>query len=246
MHFTEQGVTMALAPHPVRFFESVGSTSDAAREWLEAGAAPGSVVVADAQTQGRGRKGRDWSTPPGVGIAVSAILMPPVTQVQRMHILGTLAVCDLLDALDVPDVGVKWPNDVQIRGRKVAGVLPEAIWQGDSLQGVVLGLGLNVRNNFGGTDLEQTATSIESEIERAVDRLRLLSVLLFRLEMRMDQPDAWMDDWRGRLSTLGQAVTVGDVSGIAQDVDDDGALLVKRNDEVVRVTAGDLQAGEQS
>ncbi len=239
MTLTAERVATALQPRPVRFFETVGSTNDEALAWLASDAPDGSVVVADEQTAGRGRMGRTWHTPPGVALALSVVLRVP--SAEQITMVAALAVYDLFEALGLTNVGIKWPNDVLIGEHKACGILPEAVWNGDSLDGVVLGIGINVCNPVKTADYP--ATSIEAALGRSVDRVALLAVLLLYIDDWLEKlgTDALMTAWRQRLVTLGQAVHRGDVQGVAEDVAPDGALLVRSKDgELVRVVAGDV------
>src|SRR5690606_4117303 len=132
----------------LRFYERADSTNDLALAWLREGAPIGAVVIADEQLKGRGRKGRVWHTPPGVALAVSVVLRPPVDALHQVGMVGALAIADVCQQHVPDDVAIKWPNDVQVGGRKVSGILPETAWEADRLLGVVLGMGLNVRVDF--------------------------------------------------------------------------------------------------
>ena len=167
---------------PFRYYESVGSTNDAARDWLLSDAPTGAAVIADEQTRGRGRLGgRSWQTPPGAGLAVSLILHPEDDYASRVVQLGALAVSDLVASLGPVAADIKPPNDVLVKGKKIAGILPEAVWDGANLRGVVLGIGLNVRLDFTGTSLEDSAASLETLLGRRLDRADLLEALVQRV-----------------------------------------------------------------
>lgn len=237
-----------LSPRDIRFYESVDSTNDIALDWLREGALSGAVVIADEQRRGRGRMGRIWYTPPGVALAVSVVLKPPPNAVGQITMLGAVAVAQMCESLGIAGVGIKWPNDVQINGRKVCGILPEAAWDGDRLTGVVLGIGVNVRVDFQDDVLRQMATNIETEYGQSINRTDLLVKLL-------SQIDCWsaslgtadlLEAWRKRLVTLGLVVVVrevqGDsVEGLAETVDEQGALCVRLADGTLkRFLAGDV------
>lgn len=238
---SQETLDVVLGGRPFRFFPVTDSTNDDAIAWLSAGASAGAAVIADEQRKGRGRMGRVWHTPAGVALAVSVVLKPPPQAAARAGMLGAVAVAELCESLGVADVGIKWPNDVQIGGRKVCGILPQAVWHNQTLVGVVLGMGINVRVRFDG-DLEQTAISLEDALHRPLHRAQILLALLARVDawaQRMTD-DALLQAWRARLRTLGQAVRVDDVQGVAVDVDNDGALLIETQDGQVRVVAGDI------
>lgn len=249
-NFTEAGVTAALAPRYVRFFEQVGSTNDVGLKWLAEGAPGGAVVVADEQTSGRGRLGRSWTAPAGTALTFSYLLRPEASALSRAAMLGGLAVSEALEQLGVAEVGIKWPNDVQIGRLKVCGVLPEASWDGGSLVGVVLGIGLNARVDFTGSPFADSATSLEDALGERVSRVDLLALLLKRLDYWAGDLNgaALFEAWRGRLNMLNLPVSVinagSPVEGIAEGVDADGALLVRGNDgQVRRALAGDIALG---
>lgn len=243
MTLTQDRLIARLPHRPLRFYPQVESTNDLARNWLHEGASAGSVVIADEQLSGRGRLGRKWHTPPGVGLAVSVILRPKPANLPQITMLGALAIYDMLVNLGLPQVTIKWPNDVQVNGRKVSGVLAEAVWTGDQLAGVVLGMGINVRVDFTGTELADKAISIEPALGRPVDRADLAADLLA-------QVDKWQaglgtvllfETWKSRLATLGQPVSYAGFSGVAENVSPDGALMIRLADGRVQpVLAGDV------
>lgn len=247
MTLSEDILKTRLGSRPFRFYASIGSTNDAARVWLAEGASAGACIIADEQTAGRGRKQRAWHTPPGSAVAVSVILRPTVEALPQVVMLGALAVAETLDGLGLKSVAVKWPNDVLLADKKVCGVLAEASWEGTNLQGVILGIGVNVRVDF--TDVETTypATSIETELGRRVDRADLLAALLARIDFWASQlgSAALFEAWKARLAMLGRTITVkqdhGDLSGTAEDVDDSGVLILRAPDgSLHRVVAGDV------
>jgi len=230
---------------PVRYAEQMGSTHDEAMAWALDGAPLGALVVADEQLAGRGRMGRTWHTPPGVALALSLVVPPMPDRLLLPTLAGTLAVVRLAEACGAQDVGIKWPNDVQVAGRKLCGVLLDAVWAGGQLRAAVLGLGVNVRLPLAGLgELAQTAANLEDVCGQRLDRARLLADLVGLVEEILAQPEAIFAQWRARLTTLGQRVRVGEVVGLARDVAEDGALLVETEDgELVRVIAGDVQLG---
>lgn len=242
MTLTQATLANALATRPFRFYPSVASTNDEAAAWARAGAPQGAVVIADEQTHGRGRMGRIWHTPPHVALAVSVVLKPPPTFATRAGLLGALCVAELCEGLGIAGVGIKWPNDVQINGLKVCGVLPEAVWEGETLRAVVLGIGVNVRVVLDG-DLRQIATNLEAHTPTPLDRTQLVATLLTQVDVwaaRIGE-DALLQAWRSRLTTLGKRVESGDVVGLAVDVLPDGALLIQTDDgRRERLVAGDI------
>jgi BirA family transcriptional regulator, biotin operon repressor / biotin---[acetyl-CoA-carboxylase] ligase len=248
MVLTAERIQSKLAPRPLRFYEQADSTNDLALDWLRAGAMAGSAVVTDEQVKGRGRLGRTWYTPPGTALILSVVLSPKVEDLGQITMLGAVAIAEMIEHLGTADVGIKWPNDVLLQGKKVSGVLSEAVWNGDKLQGAVLGMGINVRIDFSGTELAGTAISIEPALGHAVDRLDLLDDLLSRVDYWYErlQTSALFDAWKSRLNMLGKMVTVqqGTLHGLAESVDQSGALLLRdESGQLHRVVAGDIGLG---
>jgi BirA family biotin operon repressor/biotin-[acetyl-CoA-carboxylase] ligase len=226
-----------------------------ARQWLADGAADGAVVITDEQRAGKGRLGRGWLTPPGTAIAMTVILRdgPPETSM-----LGGLAVAEGLGGYAPDAVSLKWPNDVLIAGKKVCGVLAEAVREGDQLQATILGMGVNIAVDFTGSELESSATSLRDHATQAIDRAALIASILgridhWRAQIREHQsaqfggltPSPVMLAWKKRLDTLGKVITIYNegraLSGLAEDVDGDGALLLRTDDGTLhRLLAGDV------
>jgi BirA family transcriptional regulator, biotin operon repressor / biotin---[acetyl-CoA-carboxylase] ligase len=257
--FTTNALRSALGTRPFRYYPQVESTQNIAREWAaEDPSLNGAVVIADEQTAGRGRQGRVWRSPPDAGLMCSVILRPQIApeHLPRLTIAGSVAVVGAFPSEIYPRVALKWPNDVLIGGRKVCGVLAEANWQGDDLPAVILGIGINVRADFSGSELGDSATSLEPELGRRIDRLALLAALLARVDhwaAHIDSP-ALMDVYACWLGTLGKRVTVYTApdkhdspafEGVAESVAEDGALAVRLDSgEVRRIVAADVGLAE--
>lgn len=229
----------------------VESTNDIAVRQAKEGALEGTLVTADEQTKGRGRLGRRWQAPPGTSLLTSIIFYPSLlaSQIQRIVMvcsLGTLAGIRLATGLESQ---LKWPNDILIGDRKVAGLLAEAGVSGDEVSYVVIGMGLNV--NLDPATLGDVAippTSLAHELGRPVERIALLRHILREIDARYLQlRKGWSPrgEWAANLATLGQMVSVylGDevLSGVAEDVDEDGMLLLRGSDGTLhRLAVGDV------
>lgn len=268
----------------ILYFSTLGSTNDVAARFADASSAEGLVVVADAQTAGRGRLGRTWFSPPWSGLYVSVVLEPgrARTDHQRATMLLTLAAgVALAEAVDLVSglrVDLKWPNDLYVDRRKLGGILAEAVQvtgasgsATDSLEPprrakaltngaedgapreavkVVLGYGINVAPAAYPLEIADRATSLESELGRAVDRDRLLVETLAALARRYNdlldaQYDVILDAWRRRApASVGGRVAwstaTGSRSGVTAGVDDFGALLVQVGVRIERIVAGEL------
>lgn len=195
---------------PLHFFSQIGSTNDYARELAQEGAPHGTLVLADEQTAGRGRGDRNWSTPAGTALAFSLLLRPgdlEQASLVGLNALGALAVSGALEEWGL-DAGVKWPNDVLLEGRKVAGVLVEADWHGEELGSVVMGIGLNVKRGSAPPD-EQVrfpATDVEAAAGRSVDRHRLLLAVLAKIDRWWPRigSEELRSAWEARLAYRGE------------------------------------------
>lgn len=243
------------------FEPSVGSTMDVARDAAAHGAPEGTLIFADEQTGGRGRLGRTWFTPAATNIAATLILRPPHSVLRDISMITPLAIAHAIEDIAGIRPDIKWPNDVQINGRKVAGVLievPSPPAPADSASrgepGVVLvGAGINV--NFDPRTIDEIrdiATSLIVETGHSVDREAILAAYCThfeRLYAAARAGESIRDRWRERLITIGQSVRAswqgGAAEGTAEDVDEDGALLVRTPaGALTRVEAGDVTLRE--
>jgi BirA family biotin operon repressor/biotin-[acetyl-CoA-carboxylase] ligase len=236
----------------IHFYEELDSTNDRAKELAEDGADHGEVVVAELQRAGRGRRGRTWVSPAGRNLYLSVILRPELapTRAPELTLVGALAVCDALRQAGV-DAGIKWPNDVLVGGKKIAGILTELSAEPDHVHWVVLGMGINLnarREDFP-PELRDEATSVLLERGQAAPRALFTAALLLSLEQWLEVHaeqgfDAIRDAWRSRSVTLGRQVRVRmgdrDVDGVAEELDASGALLVRTATGVERVMTGDV------
>lgn len=242
--------TRVLGRSPVCFLE-LDSTNALATRAALAGAAHGTVVLAEHQKAGRGRLGRSWFSPPGVGLWFSLILRYELT-VARTWLLTLGAAVALSDAVEAstgvrPDV--RWPNDLYLNDRKLAGILTEVRGGDDRPDFAVLGIGINVNQEVADfpAGLRDTATSLRCGTGRTHDRTALLAEALRALEQVYASLDAESIRvrWAGKTRMLGKPVCIdtdaGPVRGVAEDVGADGALLVRGEDGgVTRVLAGDV------
>lgn len=232
--------------HPFHHYQSLNSTMDAAQEGARAGAPEGAAYFAEEQTAGRGRLGRRWVTPPGSSIALSVVLRPSLERLPRLTLIGALAVATAIEQVCALRPAIKWPNDVRLGGRKVAGVLVDSTLQGSQGHAVV-GIGLNVNLDTNAEpEIAAVATSLSHELGRPLAREIVLAALLDSLERWYLAPkDEALAAWRQRLETLGQRVVVQwrEVweEGLAEATDDDGRLILRRDDgSTVALAVGEV------
>jgi BirA family biotin operon repressor/biotin-[acetyl-CoA-carboxylase] ligase len=240
---------------PIHHFPTLSSTNDLAKDLGRREAPEGTLVVAEAQTAGRGRLGRGWESPPGVGLYVSLLLRPPLppSDLPQITLTAAVSVARALARAAGLAPGIKWPNDLLLGGKKVGGILTEMETEPDVIRHLVVGLGLNVNNREFPPPLADTATSLALAAGRPFSRVELLRAWLeefeelYRRFLARDFPGI-LEEWRSYAVTLGREVRVrqglGEVQGQALEVAPDGALLVKtRTGDIVRVTSGELAPG---
>jgi len=230
----------------VYYFPEVSSTNDIAAPLPE-----GAVVLADRQTAGRGRRGHTWFSPPGSGLYASVVLAPgrssdPMRATVLLTLAAGVALAEGVDAASGLRADLKWPNDLYVSRRKLAGILAEA-----SGERVVLGFGINTSVASYPPDLHERVTSIESELGRSVDRHLVFVETLAALSRRyadllLGRFDAILDAWRHRApaavgARVERTVDGNVVTGVTAGVDDQGALLVRVDDRVERVVSGELR-----
>jgi BirA family biotin operon repressor/biotin-[acetyl-CoA-carboxylase] ligase len=239
-----------LASH-FEFLPTTSSTNDVALERCAREGAEGFVAVAEEQTAGRGRRGHTWFSPPGSGLYVSVVLAPARARVDpgRATLLLTLAagvaIAEGVAAATGLRPDLKWPNDLQVSRRKLAGILAEG-----AANQVVLGYGINIAAAAFPPELRDRTTSLESELGRRVDRADVLVETLARLAARYadlldGRFDVILDAWRALSpSASGRRVSwttnAGQHSGVTAGIDDHGALLVRVDDRIERLVAGEV------
>lgn len=251
--FDPSDLRTAIVGRKIGFFRSVGSTNDLLKAEARSGALEGLVFVTDEQVAGRGRRGRTWTAPAGSSLLVSILLRPHWLPASDGFLLTMLAAVAAAEALETTEVRIdlKWPNDLEIGGRKLGGILVETELSDQSVNWAVIGCGINI--NWDPRiipELADRATSLGAELQRDLDRRPLLAALLRRLdaryaELRRGARSALFEAWRNRLTMLGQAIRVetpqGTLHGSAVDVTRDGALVVRGDDGEQRIiTAGDV------
>lgn len=233
-------------------FESTGSTNDEARQLALAGTPEGTLVLAEEQTAGRGRLQRAWIAPPGQALLFSLVFYPAQAPQSAFELtmLSSLACMQAVQAQAGLRPAIKWPNDLLLEGRKLAGILSELGQAGERLYAVV-GIGLNVNTDLSPwPEVAQQATSLRQALGHPVPRLPLLQEILRRIEARYDRLRAGQspyEEWVANLATLGRQVrvTAGEemLEGLASGVDPDGALRLTLADGTTRrVLVGDVES----
>lgn len=246
--------TRVMGQPAIHVFQDTDSTNLQAKILANQGAAEGTVVVADTQTHGRGRRGRAWFSPPGRSIYTSLILRPPMApfQAPQITLMTAVAVTKSLNRKTGLNAKIKWPNDILVQGKKIAGILTEISTEMDVVDFVVVGLGMNIhtRREEMPSEIQDIATSIYIESETRVSRSTLLCSLLEDFEVCYEQLinegfGPIMDQWRTMTDIIGQRVYVDVMNtrhiGSVQAVDDDGVLILKDDQgNTHRIFSGDV------
>ena len=237
---------LARRGRPARVVPRTGSTNDDARAWAREGGATGAVIIADAQESGRGRQGRSWSTPPGETLAMSVILRPRVAPTDLPPIAlvaGLAARSAIADRVPFP-VRLKWPNDVVIDRKKIAGILVEGAIAGAGVEHVVVGIGINVRRASFPPELIATSLALEgaTDLDRGTLALAVLDALDAELAAWLGDPGAIGKRLQPHDALVGRSVVLENgVSGVADGIADDGRLRVRVDDRVLFAHAGEVR-----
>lgn len=239
----------------LRWYPTVTSTMDVAEEAAQSGGSEGLVIAADEQTHGRGRRGRAWSSPAGAGLYLTFVLRPPLDPVAAsllplLTLAAGVAVREAIARATGFAPELKWPNDLMVGRRKLAGILSEGLGIGTADQSVLVGVGINVLAASHPADIALRATSLEAELGRPPDRATLLEELLVAVPraydtLRRGDADDILRAWRGASpSATGCVVEWQDAAGrrrgTTAGIDSTGALLVRTGGRIERVLAAEL------
>jgi BirA family biotin operon repressor/biotin-[acetyl-CoA-carboxylase] ligase len=245
---------IAVVGRDIQVFKKTTSTNDIVEKLARDGVAEGVVVFAESQTKGRGRLGRKWISPTGAGLWFSILLRPDLrpTEATQLTVASATALRRAIAGHTGLNATIKWPNDVVVRGRKVAGILTELNAELDRVRYLVLGIGVNV--NLAALDfppdLRKTATSLSAECGRRISRSELAACILRELDrdyasITHGRFATVADEWAANSSTLGcqLVIRIGErrVRGRAESLDEEGALLLRtEHGHLERVTGGDV------
>lgn len=238
----------------IRVFEETNSTNDIVEKLARDGVKEGVVVFAEAQTRGRGRLGRKWLSPARRGLWFSVLLRPDLRPqaATQLTVAAATSLCRAIRAQTELKPQVKWPNDILINGRKVAGVLTELAAEIDHVKHLILGIGVDVNLSASEfpVELKKVATSLKIESGRHLNRLDLATAILRELDADYQRIKSGRfaevaDEWEEQCITLGHRVRIHigprEVAGRAEALDDDGALLVRTDHgHLERIIGGDV------
>jgi len=244
------GLNTKIIGKKIIVLDTVTSTMDEAFRLGNGNCREGTVVCAEAQSKGRGRLGRVWSSPKARGLYFSFVLRPslPLNQLAQLTLMSAVALAEAIEDISGLAPLIKWPNDILLEDRKLAGILTELRAESDQVKFVVIGIGLNV--NTSPHQLTQGASSLKVAAGQSFNR-----VLVFQAVLR--SLDKWysrllhhefvlvMEEWKKRSATLNKRVRIADSDGIIEgqaiDLDEDGALLIRKDNGILfKKTAGDV------
>jgi BirA family transcriptional regulator, biotin operon repressor / biotin---[acetyl-CoA-carboxylase] ligase len=237
----------------ITYRKEVTSTQELAKALAAQGAAEGTLVITEMQTEGRGRIGRIWTSLPG-GIYLSIILRPEIkpTEAPKLPLVAGVAVAHAIELVTGLQPKLKWPNDIIIAEKKVGGILTEMSAEIDRLDYVIIGIGINVNmpRSFFPQEIETIATSLIEERGNHIPRAKLVQSILVELEslyeeFRTSGFEPIRQKWKALSNTIGAQVTISSateqVAGLAKDIDSDGALILEKDDgSLERIIAGDV------
>ncbi len=236
-------------------FDSIDSTNTFARSLEESECPNGTLIIADEQTAGKGRQGRQWQSQKGMNLLFSVVTRPSFIQekIRMLPFAAALAVADGIEQETKSAIECKWPNDLLIDGKKVAGMLIESATQNEAVMSMIFGIGINVNQTEFANDIKEKATSLKLHSQQDIDRVRLLCAVIGELEYRFEQlrqfsPHMLLDEWKQRATMLGSAITIAEhrssIKAKAIDVAANGALVIEEIDGTRReVFAGDVTIG---
>jgi len=242
----KRGLKTKLIGHDIHYFNEVDSTNEVAKYLAEEGAEEGTLVVAEIQNRGKGRRGKTWISPPG-GVWMSVILrpnIPPYQASQLTLVTGVVVAKTLKEELNL-DVGIKWPNDILIGKKKVCGILTEVNATMDKVNYLVVGIGIdmNVDVPLFPSDLQKGATSLKNELNTEINGALLVQKFLFNFENIYNEfksgkfPEI-LNEWRAMSSTIGNSVEVRTrgktVRGDAVGINKEGILIIEMEDGSLR------------
>lgn len=247
----QRGLTTKFVGRRIIYLESTDSTNEVARSEAQTGAAEGTMVIAEEQVKGKGRRGRTWLAPRGTSLLFSVIFYPGLLpgEAARLTMAASWASAEAIAKTTGLDCRLKWPNDILVGGKKAGGVLSEAAFTDNRIEYAVVGIGINVNWDPSQIpELRETATSLSVALGLEVPRVPLLRAMLAKLEegYKMAQEDQEFHRlWAKRLDTLHREVEIdlgGEiVRGFAEDVDREGALLLRQSDgSLRRITMGEV------
>ncbi len=232
----------------ILYYRTLPSTMDFAKKLAREGIGEGTVVLCDEQTEGRGRQGRKWFASPSSSILMSVIFRPALEHLPQINMLASLAIVLTIEKVARIKSTIKWPNDVLINGKKVAGILMENVFEGEALHAAIVGMGLNISLDvLAYPEIASIATSLSSEAGRDFHRDDILRTLLEQMDVlyqAVERNEDVYHRWLAHVETLGKTVRIklgkSVEEGLAQSINPDGSITLRRADgSLVTIATGE-------
>jgi BirA family transcriptional regulator, biotin operon repressor / biotin---[acetyl-CoA-carboxylase] ligase len=248
MEIVLKGLKTTVVGRNILFYRTLPSTMDFAKKLAHEGIPEGVVVLCDEQTEGRGRQGRKWLATPSSSILMSVVFRPTLKELPQLNMLASLAIVLTIDKAAGVKSTVKWPNDVLVDGRKVAGILMENVFEGDVLQAAILGVGFNISLDVSAyPEIATIATSLSAEARKDFGRDEVMRILLEEMDSLYQGVKRNQDvyrQWLPYVETLGKTVSIKSgqsvEEGLAQSINTDGSITLRRSDgTVVTIATGE-------
>jgi BirA family biotin operon repressor/biotin-[acetyl-CoA-carboxylase] ligase len=248
MEIVLKGLNTTIVGRSILHYPTLPSTMDFAKKLAREGMGEGVVVLCDKQTEGRGRQGRKWFASPSSSILMSVIFRPTLKQLPQINMLASLAIVLTIEKVAEIKSTIKWPNDVLINGKKVAGILMENIFEGDALQAAIVGVGLNISLDVSAyPEIASIATSLSAKARRDFNRDDILRTLLEEtdaLYQAVKRNEDVYHRWLPYVETLGKTVRIKSgqsvEEGLAQSINPDGSITLRRADgSLVTIATGE-------
>jgi BirA family biotin operon repressor/biotin-[acetyl-CoA-carboxylase] ligase len=248
MEIVLKGLNTAIVGRKTLYYSTLPSTMDFAKKLAGEGIGEGVVILCDEQTEGRGRQGRKWFASPSSSVLMSVVFRPTIEQLPQINMLASLAIVLTIDKVAGIKSTIKWPNDVLINGKKVAGILMENVFEGKAVQAAIVGVGLNVSLDVSAyPEISSIATSLSTELGKELSRDEVLRPLIEEtdsLYQAVKRNEDVYHLWLPYVETLGKTVRIKSgksvEEGLAQSINPDGSITLRRADgSLVTIATGE-------
>lgn len=243
----KQNLNTKIIGKKIYYYTQLKSTNTTAKQKTLEKTAEGTIIIADTQTQGRGRKNRTWYSPHG-GLWFSVILYPnlPPERSMLLTMTASVSVAQAIEETTGIKPVIKWPNDLLINNRKVCGILTELDAEIDKINYVIIGIGINVNNEIK-NDLKHIGISLKQVTKHPISRVELLKTILKQFDknyLHINNPDYIRKQWLAYSKIISKKIMITEegnkITGVVQDIDESGCLLINSEGKIKRVVSGDL------
>ena len=246
----EKQINTKILGNKVYFFDEISSTNEYAKILANSNEEEGAIVIADCQTNGKGRLDKKWESNKGEGLFMSILLRPNVhiNNIVQITLLSGICICNGIKKATGLDASIKWPNDIVVNGKKVCGILTELSAQIENVSYVILGIGINVNNKIFNDDLKDKATSIFLETNKETERAKLLSYILNELEEKylkfkeIKDFTLFLPEYKSLCVNLNKEVKAiyknEEIIGTVIDISPSGEIILKTNKGVLNISSG--------